>query len=354
MIGRVGLRLALVASLTSWAAAQTPRLELESELLEFGTVVSGATKTVSVELRNAGDGDLLISRVIANCGCVKPALIVDDRVVTPRISPEGGEPVRLAPGAAARMDVEINATGRSGELVKQVRVFSDDPDRMVAIVTVRALCDPGYTVTPKVLDFEEPVISGNTATRSVLLKPTGVWRGAITGAVYRVPGVTVKWQGVDGTTSTRIEVTIGEAAPVGHLLWPVELTTDSEAIPRILIPVRAEVAPVVQLSGPDPKQPRILDFGVFGRGEEVTLEAQVVNHDGSVPYRIRRVVIDGPQGRHLDAEVITNKDGVATALRLTVRSSLKARVLRGAVRLESDHPAVPALQLPFRGRVKSK
>lgn len=339
--------------------APVPALEFDPEVLDLGTVLTGTKATVGASFRNAGSSDLLVQRFQGNCGCIKPSVIVGGKRMSPLDLQQSGQPLVLRPGDEARLEVEFDGKGRSGAVDKKVWFFVGDTPPVRVAVTVKAECDPGYSVEPVVFNFEEPVIQGTAVTRSVVLEPSVGWEGKITGTSYAIPGVVAKCVALtteDGkpTGKTRIDLTITEDAKVGPFLWPIEIKTDSAEVPVIRIPVRAEVAPVVQCLGPSAQQPRVVDFGIIkGTGPESS-DASIVNYDPSVPYSVRRVVVNSRQEEHIQAKVITEKEGELYTLRLTVLPTLKAGSFNGSVVLESDHPSVPSLQIWFRGAVRHR
>jgi len=119
-IAREAMRLRLSACLASLAlvTAATPRLESPASGVSLGEVAAGEPLSGSVEVRNAGDADLHVSRVKACCG------------ETAELSS-----LTLAPGASAMLTVTLKPQ-LPGEVSKTVHVFCDDPKNPVVVIPV--------------------------------------------------------------------------------------------------------------------------------------------------------------------------------------------------------------------------
>ena len=63
-------------------------------------------------IKNTGDAPLVITRVVASCGCT-----------TPQFSKEP-----IAPGQTSKIDVTYNPAGRPGQFVKTIAVYSNGKD----------------------------------------------------------------------------------------------------------------------------------------------------------------------------------------------------------------------------------
>lgn len=80
---------------------------------DFGIIKEAAGKVSHVfTLQNKGDKPLVISRVVAACGCTTPEY--------------SNEPI--APGAQGRLKVIFDPKGRPGPFVKTVAVYSNGRD----------------------------------------------------------------------------------------------------------------------------------------------------------------------------------------------------------------------------------
>lgn len=109
----------LLSSL-AFAQLMQPKLVLPQNSFDFGDIKQGETVSHTFVLTNSG-GDLLkISNVQASCGCTAAV-------------PEKNE---LAPGESTNLPVKFNSTGRMGNQVKTVRIFSNDPQAPEVTITI--------------------------------------------------------------------------------------------------------------------------------------------------------------------------------------------------------------------------
>lgn len=97
-----------------------PKLVIQQNSFDFGDIKQGETVSHTFVLTNSG-GDLLkINNVQASCGCTAA-------------SPEKTE---LAPGESTNLTVKFNSTGRMGNQVKTVKVFTNDLQSPEMTITI--------------------------------------------------------------------------------------------------------------------------------------------------------------------------------------------------------------------------
>ena len=110
------------APLTPEEAAVAPQLTIENRMYDFGSIEQGSQVTATYMLKNTGKNDLNIRKTYASCGCTIPKL-------TKSILKEGEE---------VEMQVVFNTTGRRGNQMKSVTIYSNDPKKPVQRVTLKA------------------------------------------------------------------------------------------------------------------------------------------------------------------------------------------------------------------------
>jgi len=97
-----------------------PKLVIQQNSFDFGAIKQGETVSHTFVLTNSG-GDLLkINNVQASCGCTAA-------------SPDKSE---LAPGESTNLTVKFNSTGRMGNQVKTVKIFTNDPQSPEMKITI--------------------------------------------------------------------------------------------------------------------------------------------------------------------------------------------------------------------------
>lgn len=89
----------------------SPRITIDAEAYDFGTVDRGVWLKHKFTLTNAGDAALILSRTYATCGCTLPKLTKN----------------RLAPGESGYLDVSVDTSMKQDRVIKSVFVVSNDP-----------------------------------------------------------------------------------------------------------------------------------------------------------------------------------------------------------------------------------
>lgn len=88
-----------------------PKINVEKNQLDLGTVYNGSTKIANVVIKNTGNESLKILGIRTSCGCTKAK-----------------EPKEfLKPGESDILQVGFDATGFRGPVVKYVNIDSNDP-----------------------------------------------------------------------------------------------------------------------------------------------------------------------------------------------------------------------------------
>lgn len=86
-----------------------PKLVLTKNQHNFGDVVEGEVVSLQVLFKNTGTDDLEISRVKSSCGCTATVLSQKS----------------LKPGDTATLDIKLDTTGREGQFVRTVTLYSN-------------------------------------------------------------------------------------------------------------------------------------------------------------------------------------------------------------------------------------
>ncbi|MBK8872313.1 MAG: DUF1573 domain-containing protein [Elusimicrobia bacterium] len=109
--------------LSAWAR---PKGQFSETHYDFGVLPQGSTATYTYSLRNSGNEPLRIESVQSSCGCT---------AATPTNT-------LIPPGETAQIRVTFDSKGREGEIMKQIRVQTNDPKNPMNLLTI------GGTVTP--------------------------------------------------------------------------------------------------------------------------------------------------------------------------------------------------------------
>ena len=105
------------------ASAQT--ISFDKTTLDYGTVKTGSDGQRIFKVKNTGDKPLILSSIKASCGCTTPVWSTDP----------------IMPGKSADIKVGYN-TAINGFFVKQIEVFSNDPQNERVALNITGTVDP--------------------------------------------------------------------------------------------------------------------------------------------------------------------------------------------------------------------
>ena len=97
------LTFALLAILCTSLALAQPKLTVEKNTIDLGTIYNGMVKKARIVIKNTGKDSLRILGVQTSCGC------------TTAKQPKG----TLKPGESDAVEIEFNSTGWKGKVTKQ-------------------------------------------------------------------------------------------------------------------------------------------------------------------------------------------------------------------------------------------
>ena len=125
-----------------WAgprAGAAPRIVVDRPAYDFGSITNGSELRHDFVVRNAGDADLTIDRVVSSCTVCLQARIERTTI------PAGGE-VRLL----ARLDLRI----LEGPVSRGLLVYSNDPANSPLVLELTGTVIPLFQVTPASIDLD--------------------------------------------------------------------------------------------------------------------------------------------------------------------------------------------------------
>jgi uncharacterized membrane protein len=160
------------------------------------------------------------------------------------VTAPGGQTV--APGETRKILVKISTGGHGGELVKDIKVETNDPKNALISLIVKVRIFEPLKVSPRIINFGK-MLPGQTATREILLenpgkKPLKVSR--ITGESPAPSKISASPEGpftLKPGENRKIEVKIFTGATRGHLDCHVTLETDIPSLPQKKMYVHVEV-----------------------------------------------------------------------------------------------------------------
>jgi len=302
----------------SLAQELRPRLLVDSAVYNFGTVHQGDKVSTTFKLKNAGNADLLIQRVVAACGCTTTS--------------PGKE--KLLPGEVTEITVTFDTAGFSGEKLKTVRVFSNDPDQPSAVLTIQGVVEPDVFVEPTRVLFPE-IVRGEAVNGAAQEFTIKVRSGA--SAKLGIPqassgNITVTELAGGSDTNKRIQVILNPELPPGEFRERVVIPLSRGSTSAINVPVVATVRGTLEL------RPISLSFGVLegqvplqktAKLENLTtspVAIESISSDNNAVTAVSRPTKGTGDARQLEIVVIVDPRKIVSDLRanITIKTSRKS------------------------------
>lgn len=311
------------------AATDAPRIVFRDAVFDFGKVEQGALVNHLFRFTNQGGQDLRIESVKTPCGCT--AAVISAEVIPP--------------GQEGTISATFDTATFTGESVKNLSVYSNDPAQSVTTLTlqgeilVEVMVDPAQVYLGRVRRGEEVVRSVDVLYDAN--KPI-----TITKIENASPFLSVEAQDLEkpGQKGKKLLVTLKKNVPLGRLNDEIHVTTTSEKRPRVDIPVFGSIEGDVVMAPPQ------VSFGLVRNGEGKSQEIRIKNR-AATPVHITAA-------RSSNANVIatleTIKDGEEYKLTVSAKHTSPAGKIAGEVQLTSDHPDEKTLSIPLYGMVAEK
>ncbi|MBR5030245.1 MAG: DUF1573 domain-containing protein [Muribaculaceae bacterium] len=115
----------MLLQVNAWAQ---PKTSFKETTYDFGTIKEskGAVKH-TFEFKNVGDKPLIIIDAVASCGCTRPSFTA--------------KPIK--PGKKGKIEVTFSPVGRAGTFRKTIKVKTNTPDKIDALVITGTIIPRG-------------------------------------------------------------------------------------------------------------------------------------------------------------------------------------------------------------------
>lgn len=113
---------ALIVDKISNPTGKVPKMKLEKNQIDFGTVEEGKIQLAKIVFQNVGSGTLEITDIKSTCDCTTTLL----------------SSKKLAPGESGTLRIELDTADRSGKLTRTVMLLTNDPTEPRHIITLFA------------------------------------------------------------------------------------------------------------------------------------------------------------------------------------------------------------------------
>lgn len=314
------------------ANAPAAKLVAVEPIADLGVVPADEKVTHTFVLRNEGDTPIEITQVIPDCACTV------SKFDSP-IPPHGSGNVTLA--------IELKSV--FGPTVKRARVLSNDPGAAELFLTVRFEARPYLSLFPGYARFiyvqSEPVgtisqtvwsTDGKTDFQVLSVKSPYPY---LTTAFHEAKPEERKADAPG--KQWRIDIGLRPDAPVGALTDYVLIETNHPQQQIVKVPISGFVRPAISVTPPEP------DLGAIDLQQpyRAMLYVQAFTTAGA---KITKVESDV---KGLTTEVRPIQEGRKYEVVLTLAPGLPKGDFKGTVRIATDSPAAPLVQVPLTGHI---
>ncbi len=322
--------LALLFFFTSFASAQEKeklryaKLLIPSSTYDFGAVSQGSKVSHEFVIENKGEGALHIQRVVPACGCTASTVDKDF----------------IQPGESGKVHVEFDTTGFSGEKIKTVRLYTNDPDNLSAILSLRGTIEPDVLVQPKRLYFGEILQGGIEAKRTKTVTVT-----AREGSQVKLGEVSTRSKHVDikllesNSKEKRFQVTLGPDMKLGEFRDRIVVRVSGTKQRAVNIPLFAS------LKGPLRIRPAAASFGVL-EGQAPLQKTIKIENLGATPLLLKNLKSHHPSVKATQKVV---QEGKVYVVNITVDPRLVKKELRSSVEIFTNVEEQPSIKLSVYG-----
>ena len=314
---------------SSCFAQGRPQAVVSEKIFDFGSVSQGSVVKHDFIVKNTGDADLVVQRVIAACGCTAASA--------------SNDPVK--PGQETAIHVAFDTSGFSGEKYKTVRVNTNDIDNLSIVLALRGVVEPDVLVEPQSVMLNDVVRGSSDAANTKLVtvstrESSGV---KITGVRAFSPYVKIS-QIEPSDTKYKFVVGIDPSAPLGEIRDRVVIGVQGGKESTVNVPVFASVRGQLVL------QPSQVSFGVI-EGSEPLVRSVKFSNRGSSPVRVTEVRSSNPAVTASVREIEAGKNYV---VQVKVDPAKVSKDLRAAVEILTDSAQEPSLSLSLFGVLPPK
>lgn len=305
------------------------RIELAESLFNFGNVSQGTVVKHDFVVKNSGESDLVIHRIVPACGCTATSASADT----------------IPPNGEGTVHVEFDTTGFSGTKHKTVRLYTNDLNNPTSVLTLKGDIEPDVDVEPKRLFFGDLVrgLKDESRTHDVTIRVREDASASIGKITSYSRYLSVK-EVESGPRKKVVRVTVSPEAPLGELRERLIVGLDGSKRKSINVPVFASVKGTLKLD------PRTISFGIIEGQESFTRKATLKNL-GESPVKIKSV---DSSDDAVTAEVTTIKPGKVYVINISVDPAKVERDLRASLSIVTDSQDEEELSLSVYGVLPPK
>lgn len=315
---------------SSWAA---PKAQVEPMEIDLGTIDEGNTFERFLEVKNVGDGVLVLEEVKTSCGCTAAA--VDGTT-------------ELKAGQSQKVKVTFNSKGQhEGAVSKKVTVKTNDPEHGMIEVNLKASVHTPVRWNPTFLsvDSVNPK-KGMEKTISLLadenlkmeIKSASILGGKTLDQPSQLFDLTRgASKVVEGRVQTDFTVKMKADVKPQKVSEQIVVITNLAGRDTLRVPVRGDIVGRLAFS---------VQFGAIPLAEpgaETVRDLEIVAKEGTFKV-VKAEVPDSP----VKAEILPATDGTKTTIRLRYVGETAGTNGIRTLKVTTDDPDQPLLEVPVR------
>jgi len=298
------------------AGEPPPRIQVDRDTVDFGTLLQGTEAPHAFVVRNAGRGILRIFEVVQSCGCM--ALMPEKR--------------DIPPGGSGEVRIVFKAGNYVGPQHKTVAVRTNDPARPVTVLHVKSVVDPLFLFDPPALTLGElprgvPVVR-EISIRETQGRPFAV--GSVHATLAFLEPELLPDDGGAGATR-RLRLTIRPDGAPGGFVGHVSLKVDRPGVTPTFV-VQGIIAGEVGVF------PQSLFLGMVRQDQAFPVQSLVLRARGDAPIAVKGIETSVPW---LKAELKTVIPDKVFQVDLTVDPTPPPGRFEETVRIATSDPPPP-------------
>jgi hypothetical protein len=347
-----------------------PRFLVDKQSYNFHKMDQHQVGNHNFEIRNDGDGILLLRIQHTTCGCTSVKL--GDVMWDPK-NPAPKTIVTLAPGSKVDLEMNWKTEERMGEFKTNANVETNDPKQPVVTFSVEGEIIPYIQISQSQVKMEDVRNGGVTNSSTFVyskkfedLQLTDVSSSNPLISAETEPADEFFLKSVQAVSGSKILIKVAPGLPIGPFAASLEFNTNKEERPKVTIQVTGHVMGDVLLSPTES-----LEFGSVkvAEGMTKTIFVKIVG-DSPIEVKLGRVGLLRQDVLRTDPDKVGDLDAVKVEddiLNVTLtqfesaknRWQLKVQVpagspggkFKGIIELETTHPTAKLVKIPVRFQV---
>ncbi|MEZ4741192.1 MAG: DUF1573 domain-containing protein [Bdellovibrionota bacterium] len=316
-----------IPTISAWA--QAGKIKFSESHKSFGEVYRGQILEHSFSFSNAGNGQLRIKGVYSQCGCT---IIQFEKEKS------------YLPGESGVIKVLFNTENFAGQLIKAITIFTSEAKNSSKSLKLSAKIREEFELSPPMIDFGE-VLSDEGGNRKTKFKSVKPGELGIDSFEYDKDKFIIDFSKEGSYWAIEVRLRPGQQS--GFLKENIYLLNNSKYLPRLKIPVRANVV------GNLKELPNYIEFGSIGKNKSIKRSIKLSSNKGiqisdfNWSVYVNGVLVNN--GNDFVKVELSNK-GKASKHEINLiihNDSQRQGSVHGYVTLMTDDPLQEEVRIPF-------